>query len=194
MRIITKNKTFIEAEFGFGLIDEAIQEGIELSKKYYLPVLFSFNGINIKCEHNSTLEEVKKEFRTIQDVNRIDYQNSKEYFLSQELDNSKNEEEQKELDNNLKDYYNLNFKSHKDVLLWFKDNLYYLDNCNVSFDKQELLNPLFHAGYYPNMHTGCKFEGTFESKELWIIGQIMSCLHPLFVDKIKDLYNIKEQK
>lgn len=192
MRIIEKHKTFIETEAGFGTIDEAITDGIKISKRYSLPVLFSFNGINMKCDENCILEDIKKEFRLIQDANRIDHQNSKQYFLSQEEYNSKNEKEQKELDNNLKDYYNLNFKSHKDVLLWFKDNLYYLDNCNVSFDKQELLQPLFEAGYYPNMHTGDKFDGTFESKEFWIIGQIMSCFHPLFVDKIKDLYKIKD--
>lgn len=191
MRILEKQKTFIEAEFGFGTISEAIQEGIKISKKYSLPVLFVFNGINVKCEPNSILEDVQMEFRLIQDANRIDYLNSKEHFLSQEIYDAKNRKEQEVLDNNLKDYYNLNFSNIKDVLLWFKDNLYYLDNCNISFNKEELLKPLTEAGYYENMHTGDKFDGTFESKEFWIIGQIMSCFHPLFVDKIKDLYKLK---
>ena len=192
MRIIEKQKTFIEAEFGFGTISEAIQEGIKISKKYSLPVLFVFNGINVKCEPNSILEDVQMEFRLIQDANRIDYLNSKEHFLSQEIYDAKNRKEQEVLDNNLKDYYNLNFSNIKDVLLWFKDNLYYLDNCNISFNKEELLKPLTEAGYYENMYTGDKFDGTFESKEFWIIGQIMSCFHPLFVDKIKDLYKLKD--
>ena len=192
MRLIEKHKTFIEAEPDFGLIDVAISEAINTSKKYSLPVLFTFNGINIKCESNSILEDIKKEFRLIQDANRIDYLNSKEHFLSQEIYDAKNREEQDLLDNNLKDYYNLDFSNIKDILLWFKDNLYYLDNSNVSFDKDDLLKPLFEAGYYPNMHTKDKFDGTFESKEFWIIGQIMSCFHPSLVDKIKDLYKIKD--
>ena len=33
MRIIEKHKTFIETEFVFGTIFEAITEGIEISKK-----------------------------------------------------------------------------------------------------------------------------------------------------------------
>ena len=139
MRIIEKQKTFIEAEFGFGTISEAIQEGIKISKKYSLPVLFVFNGIIVKCEPNSILEDVRMEFRLIQDANRIDYLNSKEHFLSQEIYDAKNRKGQEVLDNNLKDYYNLNFSNIKDVLLWFKDNLYYLDNCNISFNKEELL-------------------------------------------------------
>lgn len=170
MRIIEKHKTFIETEAGFGTIDEAISEGIKISKRYSLPVLFSFNGINMKCEPDSILEYVKKEFRLIQDANRIDYQNSKDNFISQEIYQAKIEKEQYLLDNNLKDYYNLDFSKIKDVLLWFKDNLYYLDDSGVTFDKEELLQPLFEAGYYPNMHTGDKFDGTFESKEFWIIG------------------------
>lgn len=192
MRLIEKHKTFIEAEPDFGIIDEAVSEAIEISKKYSLPVLFVFNGINLKCTPDSILDDIKKEFRLIQDANRIDYLNSKDNFIRQEIYDAKNREEQASLDNNLKDYYNLDFLNIKDVLMWFKDNLYYLDNCNVSFSKDVLLKPLFEAGYYPNMHTGDKFDGTFKSKEFWIIGQIMSCFHPLFVGKIKDLYKIKD--
>ena len=33
MRIIKKHQTFIETEFGFGIIVDAISEGIEISKK-----------------------------------------------------------------------------------------------------------------------------------------------------------------
>lgn len=192
MRIINKHKTFIEAEFGLGTINEAIQEGIEISKKCSLPVLFSFNGVNVKCEPNSNVDEVKKEFRMIQDANRVDYVNSAEYFLSEEKYAAKNKSEQDTLDNNLKDYYNLNFKSHKDILLWFKDNLYYLDNCNVKFNRDEILQPLFDAGYSPNMCTNENYDGSFLATELWIIGQIMSCAHPILVDKIKKLYDIKD--
>lgn len=192
MRIIQKYKTFIEAEFEFGTINNAIQEGIEISKKYSSPVLFCFNGINVKCEPNSTSDEVYIEFRTIQNANRIDYQNSKEYFLSEEKYAAKNKLDQDTLDNNLKNYYNLDFSNIKDVLLWFKDNLYYLDNCNVSFDRDEILLPLFNAGYTPNMCTNENYDGSFLATELWIIGQIMSCAHPILVDKIKKLYNIKD--
>ena len=192
MRIIEKHKTFIETEFVFGTIFEAITEGIEISKKYKLPVLFVFNGINVKCDRRKTKDDILSEVRMIQHSNSIDYTNSKEHFLNQEKYNVKNKLEQDTLDNNLKDYYNLDFSNIKDVLLWFKDNLYYMDNCNILFNKDEVLAPLLKAGYYQNMRTNEEFDSSFKSKELWIIGQIMSCFHPILVDKIKNLYEMKD--
>jgi hypothetical protein len=111
--------------------------------------------------------------------------NSKEYFLSEEKYYAKNKSDQDMLDDNLKNYYRLDFNNCKDVLLWFKDNLYYLDNINVKFNRNEILQPLFDAGYYPNMRTNEEFDNSFKSKELWIIGQIMCCAHPILVDKNK---------
>ena len=192
MRIIKKHQTFIETEFGFGIIVDAISEGIEISKKYKLPVLFVFNGVNVKCDRRKTKDDILSEFRMIHHANNIDYTNSKEHFLNQEKYNTKNKIEQDTLDKNLKDYYNLDFSNIKDVLIWFKDNLYYMDNCNVLFNNENVLAPLLKAGYYPNMRTNEEFDNSFKSKELWIIGQIMSCFHPILVDKIKDLYKIKE--
>ena len=90
MRIIKQHQTFIETEFGFGLIDEAIQEGIEISKKYKLPVLFVFNGVNVKCDRRKTKDDILSEFRMIHHANNIDYTNSKEHFLNQEKYNTKN--------------------------------------------------------------------------------------------------------
>ena len=68
----------------------------------------------------------------------------------------------------------------------------YMDNCNILFNKDEVLAPLLKAGYYQNMRTNEEFDSSFKSKELWIIGQIMSCFHPILVNKIKNLYEMND--
>lgn len=167
-------------------IYKAAKEAIEISARSNCGVCFKFNDINIIVDKKNTVEDIVRQYFDGMDKAQKAYMASPEYAEKQRRDAIEIELKQKLHDDLMINLYNL--KSESEILDWLYQFVELADEIRINTKREVVKAFLIGRGYKENdcVDQDKEFYKNKNNFAKYIIGQIITCWHPVAMKFIED--------